>query len=842
MNKKTLRIAGWALGLSMAVAGIGAVAQLSAKAPIETKATEEIYKTALFGGSYNSGSVQNYTSTWSATNNGFTVNLENFNNNQNKWDVVKCGRKNYASTGTIITDDAIDEPITKVTVTIDAITDESVTSITLYTSTDGSSWNSAGAYTKGAGAQSVNLETPTANMYYKLECVCASGSANGLVTISRIDYYYNSSVSVESVSLNETSKSMYVDGPDFQLEATVAPANATNKNVTWSSSNPAVASVDENGLVHAEAEGGPVTITATTEDGSKTAECTVVVTAGVVSVTGVTIKESTTITRGETETLVPVIAPANATNTNVTWSTSNADVATVDENGVVTAVAVGSATITVTTEDQGLMDTCAVTVAPIAVASVSLDKSELNLIEGLTGSLTATVLPANADDKAVSWTSDKPSVATVSSEGVVTAVAPGSATITVTTHDGSKTATCAVTVVAKSVASIVITTQPTKKTYGVGEEIDLSGLKFTANYNNSTSTANLTDLAEGLTCSQTERFTKSDLGEQTITLTYGGKTATFTVTVSNSVVADQYYGGVDTLNRASTGITGTNYDDWSDVTGKSGAVYAGQSAGGNGSIQLRSSNSNSGIIVTASAGNVAKVTLVWNSNTTSGRTVDVYGKDAPYSSAADLYNNTDQGTKLGSIVYGTSTELTVTGDYAYIGIRSNSGALYLTSVTVDWGEKAKQSSKTPSASVIEEADDFVADNMGFDSISISDVTQGTTCVDPNFATSGVLKKFNDLSDNAKLVITSSTSTYDYVNGNLVTYRDVLNRLVAWADANGYNYADGVFTAKGGLGGLGVFALGSADVNGGLPIVLTLVSVGALTAGGLFLIRRRREED
>lgn len=140
----------------------------------------------------------------------------------------------------------------------------------------------------------------------------------------------------------------------------------------------------------------------------------------------------------------------------------------------------------------------------------------------------------------------------------------------------------------------------------------------------------------------------------------------------------------DTLDRAFTGITGTSYTAWSGKAGNSGAVYAGQSAGGNSSIQLRSNNNNSGIVTTASGGKVKKITVVWNSNTSNGRTLDIYGKNEAYTAATDLYNSSTQGTKLGSIVKGTSTELTVSGDYTYIGMRSNSGAMYLTSVSVEW--------------------------------------------------------------------------------------------------------------------------------------------------------------
>ena len=141
----------------------------------------------------------------------------------------------------------------------------------------------------------------------------------------------------------------------------------------------------------------------------------------------------------------------------------------------------------------------------------------------------------------------------------------------------------------------------------------------------------------------------------------------------------------DILTRATTGITsGAGYGTWSGKTSNSLAVYAGQSAGGNDAIQLRTTNSNSGIITTASGGKATKITVEWNSNTADGRTLDIYGKNSAYSAATDLYSTSTQGTKLGSIVNGTSTELTITGDYEYIGLRSNSNAMYLTSISIDW--------------------------------------------------------------------------------------------------------------------------------------------------------------
>ena len=142
----------------------------------------------------------------------------------------------------------------------------------------------------------------------------------------------------------------------------------------------------------------------------------------------------------------------------------------------------------------------------------------------------------------------------------------------------------------------------------------------------------------------------------------------------------------DVLNREFTGVTGTSYTNWSGKTATSDAVYAGNSAGGNGAIQLRSDKSNSGVVTTTSGGTVAKITVTWNSNTASGRILNVYGKNSAYSAATDLYSNSSstQGTLLGTIKYGTSTELTIEGDYKYIGFRSSSGALYLDEVNITW--------------------------------------------------------------------------------------------------------------------------------------------------------------
>ena len=166
-----------------------------------------------------------------------------------------------------------------------------------------------------------------------------------------------------------------------------------------------------------------------------------------VPVSGVTLSPSSlTLTEGEEATLTVTVRPDNADDRSVSWSSDNTAVATV-KDGKVTAVAEGTANITVTTTDGAKTATCAVTVnrKVISVTSVSLDRTTLELTEGEEATLTATVKPDDADDRSVSWSSDDTAVATVK-DGKVTAVAEGTANITVTTTDGAKTATCTVTV------------------------------------------------------------------------------------------------------------------------------------------------------------------------------------------------------------------------------------------------------------------------------------------------------------------------------------------------------------------------------------------------------------
>ncbi len=167
------------------------------------------------------------------------------------------------------------------------------------------------------------------------------------------------------------------------------------------------------------------------------------------AVTGVTVSPaSTSLAVGETLQLTARVTPATATDKTVTWSSGNENYATVDADGLVTAIAPGAVLIRATTTDGGKTAVCALQVATsTAVEEVQLDRKSLMLTSiGQTETLTATVLPEAANNKTVTWNSDYPAIASVSNDGTVTAISPGKAIITVTTDEGQKTETCNVLV------------------------------------------------------------------------------------------------------------------------------------------------------------------------------------------------------------------------------------------------------------------------------------------------------------------------------------------------------------------------------------------------------------
>ncbi len=201
-------------------------------------AEEVVYKTALFGTGYNPKNFS-YTGSFEATNNGFAVTVMAFNNNNNGWNgQIKCGRKNYASTGIITTKESIDKAISSVAITIDAITADKVNSIKLFTSSNNSSWTEIGSFSKETGLQSVTLPSPTENLYYQIEFDCASGSANGFVTISKVEYLYDN-----SGGSSLTACDLALTGAPIELEFDLYN-NATAQTIHYTTSSTGEVSVE----------------------------------------------------------------------------------------------------------------------------------------------------------------------------------------------------------------------------------------------------------------------------------------------------------------------------------------------------------------------------------------------------------------------------------------------------------------------------------------------------------------------------------------------------------------------------------------------------------------------
>ena len=380
---------------------------------------------------------------------------------------------------------------------------------------------------------------------------------------------------------------------------------------------------------------------------------------------------------------------------------------------------------------------------------ITLDKSTASVEVCKTIQLTTTLQPSGATGT-ITWTSSNNSVASVNSNGKVTGVAEGSATITATC--GSYHASCSVTVTAATPINYgtlqnPITVAEAKalidETSPTAEKIYVKGIVTSATYNTQYSNFDDVYLTDGTNDNALSVFrcvlgdgvdttyitnASALVGKEIIACGYGylhnntkyelAKQNNYTPTILSvrdpgqektpqELIEEKTTGATlayhynketngdsavtDTLTRSTTGVASgsTTYTDWTHTSATSGITYKGQSAGNNDSIQLRSDNNNSGVVVAGNANGskVSSISITWNSNTSNGRTLNVYGKNSAYTAPSDLYSD-NSGTLLGTIVKGTSTSLTITGDYAYIGLRSNSKAMYLDEINIQWGGSA----------------------------------------------------------------------------------------------------------------------------------------------------------
>lgn len=293
-------------------------------------------------------------------------------------------------------------------------------------------------------------------------------------------------------------------------------------------------------------------------------------------------------------------------------------------------------------------------------------------------------LTNNFTDKNVTYSSSEQNVAEINNTtGEITIKSCGTTTITAELKSENATASYELTV-NKTAATLEFE----QSSYTVNFD-EIITLKAVSNNPDAQITYSATEGDWYIDETSGEFLAGTTAGSVTITATlaesdkYTGATATCTVNIVDP--NQQVYS--DVITAEDLAATTTQYIDFSGVTKTSDAVYAGNSAKNNtGSIQLRSSNSNSGIVATTSGGRISQIIIIWDNSTANARQIDVYGNTNPYTSAAELYEtsgNTNQGELIGSLAKGETT-LTIEGNYPYVGIRSNDGALYIKDITFVW--------------------------------------------------------------------------------------------------------------------------------------------------------------
>lgn len=297
------------------------------------------------------------------------------------------------------------------------------------------------------------------------------------------------------------------------------------------------------------------------------------------------------------------------------------------------------------------------------------------------GDITALPTLTNTYEGAVNYDSSNKGVATIGeTDGQITIVGAGTTTITATLASDPEVKSSYELTVSKTAATLEFE-QPSY-TVNFGEMITL---KAVSNNPDAQITYSATEGDWGIDETSGEFLADTTAGSVTVTATlaesdkYTGATATCTVKIVDP--NQQVYS--DVITAEDLVATDTRYKDFSDVTKTSGAVYAGNSANKDGSIQLRSKE-NAGIVSTTSGGRITQIVVTWDSSTPSGRQLDIYGSDEPYTSIADLY---DYKKPIASAIYeneSTTSKLTIEGNYPYVGIRSNDGALYIKDITFVW--------------------------------------------------------------------------------------------------------------------------------------------------------------
>lgn len=278
----------------------------------------------------------------------------------------------------------------------------------------------------------------------------------------------------KSIQLNRTTAAIKVSD-NLQLAVSFTPESTTDKTVTWKSSDISVATVSDNGLVTAHALGNCI-VTATTKDGSEiSASCNITVAETAAESVVIDPKGPFTLNIGETVRLTSTVLPETTTDKTVTWQSQTTAVS-VDQNGLVTAVAPIENNWVKATNSAGQTDYVYVTVLPTKVSAITVDKSSLELKVGEAAKVTATVEPNDATDKTIAWKSDNSGIATVDNSGNIVAKALGNATITVTANDGSGVSTSISVLVIPTPATGIEIEEPETMRLKVSQSLKLTAI------------------------------------------------------------------------------------------------------------------------------------------------------------------------------------------------------------------------------------------------------------------------------------------------------------------------------------------------------------------------------
>ena len=365
----------------------------------------------------------------------------------------------------------------------------------------------------------------------------AQADVKGIVEAYQLNKKSENKKQLQSISMQQSEINIQMNSnSSYFMPLTYTPSNVSNKTVYWYTSNSSVATVS-GGNIYAKGE-GEATITAISGNRQKIAKCKVIVSKPQVPLTGIRLKENNvTVELGKTGYIGAIYEPENASDKVLYWSSSNENVAKVNE-GVITSVGKGTATLTAISRAGGKTASCTVTVEDpnfVHINEITMKSEEVELKTGETGWVGVTYNPSNATNKVLTWKSSNEKVATVR-EGTIKAVGLGTATLTATSEDGGKTATCKVTVTdgKKHIESISLKTDSIEMKPGEGKTIY-------AEYNPS----NVDDKTLYWKSSNEKVVTVNEgyakaIGEGTATVTAtsrdGGKTASCKVTVTSGTV------------------------------------------------------------------------------------------------------------------------------------------------------------------------------------------------------------------------------------------------------------------------------------------------------------------